>query len=86
MFEAGLIVAAIATMLIAMFPLIRALSKVGLDHGYFLRHDVAPRVGIVAVVLGTAVILRARHPRWSWATLAAAPILVFGGDLLIMAL
>lgn len=86
-FEVGLIVAAIAATLMAASPLIRVLSQVGfLDVGYFLNREVAPRVGIVAVVLGAAVILRTRHPRWSWAILTAAPILVFGGGLLIMAL
>ncbi|TGX53555.1 hypothetical protein E5A73_12050 [Sphingomonas gei] len=86
-FGFALVGATVTSMFICMFPLTRALSKIGgLDIGWFMLHEVSPRVIIAAVLVSVALVLHLRGTRWSWAMLVAAPPLSFAGDLFLMAL
>lgn len=86
-FGFALIGVIVTSMIVCMFPLTRALSKiVGLDIDWLMLHEVLPRILIAAVLVGVALVLHLRGIRWSWAVLVAAAPLTFAADLLLMAL
>lgn len=86
-FGFALIAATAMGMLVCMFPLTRALSKVGsFDIYWFMLHEVAPRIVLALLIFGAALVLHLRGSRWGWIMLSISPLLVFVADLGLMAL
>ena len=87
-FSFALILATAASMFVCMFPLTRALGKLApeVDLGWFLVHEVVPRIATAILIVVLALLVHMRAPRLGWFLLALSPALVVIGDLLLMAL
>ena len=87
-FGFALIGATVAATLVALFPIARYLGKIGawdLAADLFVS-EVILRIALGVVLLAGALLLHARSSRLGWVLLVASPFLVFGADLLLMAL